>query len=225
MKKLLFILILFFSVKGFGQTTGAKGYWRLDGNSNDASGNGNNGTDTAITYSQANGILNGGAGFNGSTSFISLPNTLPDLTTFTISFWISGNSSSANQEILQYAKTADNANLDIGVYLNKIRLILYNGSSTTMLESTESNINNGIKKLITFTRSGTNANLYINGVFKKTSTTMHSITIGSDIIGIGRHVAGVAYFTGSLDEFILDNTVWSPATIKNYYTLITTPSN
>jgi hypothetical protein len=50
-----------------------KGYWRLNGNSNDASGNSNNGTDYVITYSQANGQINQGAKFvSASKSYISL---------------------------------------------------------------------------------------------------------------------------------------------------------
>ena len=58
MKKLLLILILFCSLQGFGQI---KGYWMLNGNSNDYSGNGNNGIDTNIAYSQGYGLLNQGA--------------------------------------------------------------------------------------------------------------------------------------------------------------------
>ena len=49
-------------------------YYKLDGNSNDSVGT-NNGTDTAITYSVANGKINQGAGYNGSTSKITISNT------------------------------------------------------------------------------------------------------------------------------------------------------
>ena len=46
----------------------------LNGNSTDYSGNNNHGTDTAITYSTANGKFGQGAGFNGSSSKIVVPN-------------------------------------------------------------------------------------------------------------------------------------------------------
>ena len=46
----------------------------LNGNSNDSSGNANNGSDTNITYSLANGKLGQGAGFNGSSSLIDYGN-------------------------------------------------------------------------------------------------------------------------------------------------------
>lgn len=50
-------------------TDNLSSYYKMEGNSNDAAGS-NNGTDTAITYSTANGKITQGAGFNGSTSKI-----------------------------------------------------------------------------------------------------------------------------------------------------------
>ena len=43
----------------------------LNGKSTDSSGNGNNGTNSNITYSLANGKFGQGAGFNGSSNSIS----------------------------------------------------------------------------------------------------------------------------------------------------------
>lgn len=48
------------------------GYWNLNGNSNDTSGNGNNGTDSNITYKS--GKIGQGANFNGSNSQIDVGN-------------------------------------------------------------------------------------------------------------------------------------------------------
>lgn len=64
-------------------------YWRLEGNSNDSKGT-NNGTDTDITYSAANGKYGQGAGFNGSSSKISLGNilSLKPTQAITVSTWI-----------------------------------------------------------------------------------------------------------------------------------------
>lgn len=45
----------------------------LNGNSTDSSGNGNNGSDSNITYSQVNGKFGQGAGFNGVSSRINFP--------------------------------------------------------------------------------------------------------------------------------------------------------
>lgn len=64
-------------------------YYNLNVNSNDVAG-ANNGTDTAITYSSANGKVNNGAGFNGTSSGIAVNNSIS--TSFSISFWIKFNS-------------------------------------------------------------------------------------------------------------------------------------
>lgn len=71
---------------------GLVAYWKLDGNSNDATGNGHNGTDTAITYIA--GKIGSAASFNGSTSVITVPDSnnlsfnggSPD-NPFSISLW------------------------------------------------------------------------------------------------------------------------------------------
>lgn len=64
---------------------------RLNGNSNDSSGNGNNGTDTQIAYSLANGRFNEGALFNRALSsriVIGTSSTLQPATALTFSMWI-----------------------------------------------------------------------------------------------------------------------------------------
>ncbi|MBI5385060.1 MAG: hypothetical protein HZA90_10280 [Verrucomicrobia bacterium] len=61
-------------------------YWPLDGNSKDAAGS-NNGTDTAITYSNADGRIHQGARLNGSTSVIRTATRL-SFSDFTFAAWV-----------------------------------------------------------------------------------------------------------------------------------------
>lgn len=74
----------------FGTTVGL---WHLNGNSTDFSGNNNHGTDTAITYSQANGKFGQGASFNGSSSRITKATNLgiTSTTPVTMSMWVNLN--------------------------------------------------------------------------------------------------------------------------------------
>lgn len=58
---------------------GLQALYHFDGNSNDLSGNGINGTDTNITYSLANGKFGQGAGFNGLSSRINNIGGIPAL--------------------------------------------------------------------------------------------------------------------------------------------------
>lgn len=76
------------------QISDLQGYWKLNGNSIDSSIIGNNGTDTAITYtpgiiSESNAI-NDAASFNGTTSKIVITPTAIDIQS--VSFWINANS-------------------------------------------------------------------------------------------------------------------------------------
>ena len=76
MKQLFFILILFCSIQGFGQKI--VGYWRLNGDATDASGNDLNGTETNVSY--VPGPLNKCAyidGKNGSKITFNYINSLP----------------------------------------------------------------------------------------------------------------------------------------------------
>lgn len=68
-------------------------YYKLDGNSNDATGNGNNGTDTNISYSASNGKLIQGGGFSGispGTSKIVVPalSALVNSSFLSVSCWV-----------------------------------------------------------------------------------------------------------------------------------------
>lgn len=100
-------------------------YWKLESNSND-SVNSNNGSDTAITYSSGNGKIGNGAGFNGTTSKI----LVPDSTSwtmgngdFSVSFWVKRTISGA-LELL--CGQSDNAGLNTSISF----LVRFNADNT-----------------------------------------------------------------------------------------------
>lgn len=80
-------------------TNGLVGEWKLDGNANDTSGNGNNGTSYNITWIDS-GMGDGKkvASFNGFSSHIDIPysNILEPSAEITISAWIKTNADYAN---------------------------------------------------------------------------------------------------------------------------------
>lgn len=88
-------------------STDMAGYYQLEGNSNDLSGNGNNGTDANITYGLAYGKFGQGASCNGTTSSIianGLLTTLATSTTGTISFWFNTQTSASGSRLCMYIK-------------------------------------------------------------------------------------------------------------------------
>lgn len=198
----------------------------LNGNSNDSSGNGNNGTDTNITYSQANGKFGQGAGFNGSSSKVTITNTiLPSTATnYTISAWINTANDTTEKTIIsdRYG----------GSYVYKYRFfvepttkvlkhIIYNGSLTQLTSSGAIPATTWTHVAVTVTVSGT-CYLYING----NQDGSASYTVGSYPSAANRSTIGVitgpvteGYFNGSIDEVIVENVAWSAEKVKKYYTM------
>jgi hypothetical protein len=68
-------------------------YYNMEGNSTDVVA-AQNGTDTAITYSSANGKINQGAGMNGTSSYIYLPDSAKGGNSMALSMWFYLTSSS-----------------------------------------------------------------------------------------------------------------------------------
>lgn len=195
-----------------------KGYWRLNGNSNDASGNGYNGTDTAITYSQANGRLGQGAGFNGSSSKITLPDSLAFSGAYSVCFMLKMN---ATGTYSIYDRGGINSGIIIKVgtssqqfsVITTTPLAQYNILPTKTLT-----INKWYHIAAVFFNPG--MKLYIDAVEVGSNNST-----GTGIRGTTAVTVGVDYTTGSaslwlngcLDELIVDNVGLTPAKVKNEY--------
>lgn len=85
---------LFAQVPSYVPTNGLVGYWPFNGNANDQSGNGNNGTVNGATLTtDRNGNANSAYSFNGISDNISIPdsNSLSNMTSITISAWFNIN--------------------------------------------------------------------------------------------------------------------------------------
>lgn len=201
----------------------------LNGSSVDSSGNGNNGTDTNITYGLAYGKLGQGASLNGSSSKITIANheNLRPASAFTISAWIyktnktsygivfnSGydNSSSPYQfgGIRMYVSNSGDLVGQIGAY-----------GTTFTIGNSGGNINATTWYHIAFTWTGTQAYLYLNGsqLFNTANSTAPSYQTSNAVL-IGARQIGASndlWFGGSIDEVIVENVAWSAEQVKKYY--------
>ena len=201
-------------VPSFFPKTGLVAYYKLDGNSNDSVGS-NNGTDTNVSY--VAGKIGNAASFNGSSSRIDFPSSLPDFNEFSISSWIKTTAHSANQGFIYEQKnTANNANIDYKVINSKFHCLTFNGT-TAKGATSDTSVNDGNWHHLVATRSGATIKLYIDGNLDKTITDGHTITIGSDSGVIGRHPSGVAYFNGSIDEVGIWNRALTSDEITKLY--------
>lgn len=193
----------------------------LNGSNADSSGNGNTGTDTSVTYSQSNGKLGQGAGFNGSSSKIAIASNLGiDGGNITISGWTKfttltgrrcelASQLSATSKVGYYIETAVN---EINFY--RVRKgIAADGYKYTVSQSP------GTWYHYALTYDGTNVRGYVNGSLVGTAASSGN---GSSVVTSGTYIGaedGVSNFmNGSIDEVIIENVAWSSEKIKKYYT-------
>ncbi len=174
-------------------------YTKLDGNSNDSSGNGRNGTDHSMTYSTADGKINQGGNFNGSTKWIGFSYT-KSFNDLTMAIWvkITGNAPSNGGWIMDAhnAPVTSSFNLNIRPTTN---FLTFGGLATAATNST--NMNDSAWHLVVGVRSGTTLILYLDGVesARATGDTAGSYSVAGTSIGSNNGVANW-FVTASLDE-------------------------
>lgn len=188
--------------------------YNLDGNSVDNK-NANNGTDTAITYNSSNGKIIQGAGFNGTTSFISIPNNsvfnfgngISDVP-FTVEGWFYFNSVSGVRELINKRSgtaAGDEWQLISNGNVITLGIISLTGSMSISTGAVLS-IGNWYHIVATYNASGINTgmNLHINNslqlVTRATSGTYTKMPTGTNIVAIGKASwASSFYFNGKAD--------------------------
>lgn len=198
-------------------TTGLIAAYNFEGNSNDSVGT-NNGTDTAITYSVANGKVGQGAGFNGTTSRINFTDTSAwrPTGTFSVAIWIKSTSTSQMGLISNaLINTGDNSGwfIDISAAtIGQTRFFIATANGTTAsnsIYSTGTTYNDGSWHLIGATYDGTNMYLYMDGYSAATPVASSAVsydTTENPILGaLYVNAAYVLPFNGSMDVAILYN--------------------
>lgn len=216
-----------------GQFGTTAGLWHLNGNSTDSSGNNNhcNLPETAITFSQDNGKFGQGAGFNGTSSLMSInSNAGLSPVKFTVMAWIKTSAAGAYREIFEsyYQNTTiagfefrmDNANKLQLVSGNNTNQIL--GSGYQQVSSTKS-INDGVWHFVTGTSDGTNLKVYIDGNLDGTQAWANDPVYdsGNNRVRIGVNNYGgdthVSYWSGSIDEVCLVSSALTAKQIRQIY--------
>ena len=114
-------------------TNGLVAYYPFNGNANDASGNGNNGSATDVTYGQGHlGVAGSAASFNGSSSFVYVTNLFssePTQITYSIWFKPANQVSLTNAQFYLAGATGyiSDSGWDYGVGLNNPNPVWNNG--------------------------------------------------------------------------------------------------
>jgi len=196
--------------EGRCNVNGLVGWWPMNNDANDQSGNGFNGITTSIVGSVGqNGIANSALEFNGSTSRIAASNSTdlhPD--NLTISVWIkpiAWNTGSASSFVakrgtnsgyfFEFLTSSGTVNIDLG------------GSSTRWNTQYVPPFNQW--RHLLFTASPAGRSFYVNGsLFRETTTVPSVFASNTASLSIG-HDDGIYNFNGSIDDVRIYNRVLS----------------
>ena len=224
-KFLLFtVIVLVFTSYAFSQvpnyvpTNGLVGYWPFNGNANDESGNGNNGTVNGATLtSDRFGNVNSAYDFNGTSDFIDVAdNTALRLnsTDFTISVWINETSRASTQESIISKRTAANGNgyiLNIEGSVQPIpgltNFHVSGGGDPRAYSNTIVPLNVWKNITLTYQLSSQTLKTYIDGVLNSTTTSIPTPNAANSVaMKIGTDAAGNPYFFhGKIDDISIYN--------------------
>ncbi len=240
MKNILLLLFLIISFKNFAQapTTGLVGYWPMNGNFNDASGNGFNATNVGATATNdKNGTAGGAMQFSNPSTvpttvaqYALLPTTATALNftasqDFSLSFWFY-----ANAPFNHNAGLFDN-NLNTSGYgvwywnTNGFPQLNFNYRGQSA-QTTNGAFTFGTWVYVCCVKNSTSTNIYINGVLNATKVLgTNSITYPIAARFGSMSFTGFAApnnyngHEGKLDEFRIYNRALTAAEISNIFLL------
>jgi len=193
-------------------------YYKLDGNSNDATGT-SNGSDTSISYSTSYGKIDQGASLNGTTSKVLSTISSGLGGSFTVNIWAYKVSGFWNMPWYSHVASYNNYWACIGDNgSGKIRFQMYDGTNNPFLDST-STPSGSAWHMITTVRNTTTDQLliYIDGVLDctpATDTTTSTPTYSNFYLGTQNNSA---FFNGYLDECGVWSRALTSAEIQSLY--------
>ncbi|MGY4539920.1 hypothetical protein ACVW0P_004361 [Mucilaginibacter sp. UYNi724] len=196
----------------------------LDGNTNDVSGNQNNGVGqntpafTANRYTATPGAYSA----NGSTQYITSTTPFVNPQTFSLSLWFNTNTPSGGKLIGFSSQQAGGGQRDRQIYMNNAGQLyfgVYNGATNTV--NTAGSYNDGNWHHVVGTFSPTNGiKLYVDNVLQAANATYTAAetytgywSIGGNTLTGWPSIPTSAFFAGSIDDVAVYSTELSVATV------------
>ncbi len=188
-------VISYAQIPSYVPSNGLVGWWPFNGNANDESGNGNDGTVNGATLtSDRNGVANNAYNLSTLIDNLTMINVQPQLNSnnLSISFWMKF-PTQYNQSSLALVKNGtpyingfdvaiDQNNSAYGVNNYKVFFIVGNGASVSFT----SNQNElGVWSNIVSIYDGSNIKIYLNGILKATQSFNQSMNILDNNVLIG----------------------------------------
>lgn len=237
-KKLLLLCVgllmttqmIFSQVPSYVPTNGLVGYWPFNGNANDQSGNGNNGTVNGATLTTDRfGNTNSAYSFDGTNSKIVVPNStsLAIQNKITLSAWVNCQTSISNGTIISKGEESQYWNYGMGIYNSKPQ---YNYTNYGVGVNKILNPSEWYNIVITIDSINNQMNFYVNGILynplynfsNNTITTSFANLLNSccnSSLTFGRNNGGTggAAFNGIIDDIGIWNSALTQQEITNLY--------
>jgi len=203
-------------------TTNLLYYYKLDGNSTDSVASAN-GTDTSITYSSGNGKIDQGAGFNGSTSKIALPNNdWSQSTGFSVSAWVKS-SASTDQMIIARDNVSGTGRmffLRLELTTGKAEFLRFDSSTSVVTDiKSSSAYNDGNWHHIVATFDNTiGSKIYVDGTsVASDAVTTNNVSGANSVPYIGIFNGASSQMNGAIDEVGIWNRGITSAEVTQLY--------
>jgi hypothetical protein len=210
----------FAQVPSYVPTNGLVGWWPFNGNANDESGNGNNGTVSGATLtSDRKGIVNSAYEFNG-VSFITLSDSSFPVanTSRSVSFWIKPTLLNNNYHmVFSYGSYLTNQLFSFGINLQNQFFCSTMGNQLFIQNAT-----NNTNVFVTIVHNQSNYIIYFNGTSIKTGALPTNTILNK--FYIGRDAAG-GEFVGVIDDFGIWNRALNQQEIANLFNAQSCTSN
>lgn len=195
-------------------------YLPLDLNSNDESGNSNNGTDTSITYGGQYGKIGAGALFNGSSSKIDFTAsaTLKMAGQMAVMCWIKGSAAGVPGQC--YAGGASPGGWRLTMSGSAAGMLIQTNGGAGATADGKTNIIDGRWHFILGQWTGARVEIYCDGALEGIASQATGPTYPATVYAtIGRYsdTGGAAgWWNGSIDEWAVYNTSFSQKDIRAY---------
>ena len=216
-------------IPSYVSTNGLVGYWPFNGNANDASGNGNNGTvNGSILTNDRFGKPSAAYSFDGSSNYIDVPNSSSFNFTknkMTVSLWMLTTVSTPVNNVhtlisKQSSSGANQSGFNIAKENTLTYLLIKNGPNTPQGYSTvpSTSLLNSWHNLVCVADSGI-LKTYIDGQLIKTDTTNAAIGLSTQALRFGKPIYSIinSEFNGSLDDIGIWNRALTEQEITSLY--------
>jgi hypothetical protein len=222
----LFVVSLFIAANGHAQTFLTNGlivFYPFSGNANDASGNGNNGTNFGATLTTNRfGMSNAAFYFNGS-SYINVGNVISNYSAVTFSAWFQTTNFINGKEngIVMKERNDGGIGARLGVFGTNYDAA-FNDSQNNIVVFGANSVQSNLWHQATLVNDSSNIFLYVDGTLAGQTPTPYNLHASGAISGMPTIIGndpsgGNRFFTGAIDDVRIYNRAMSANEVAQLY--------